>query len=86
MLTNNGAIPTMRYMAVRQGMTDVKYLDKLRQLAKGNPEAEAFLAEAAQRVVVDFGHDPKMPDQVREEAAKLIMKIQQSQTKKKEEQ
>ncbi|MFA6930734.1 MAG: sugar-binding protein [Lentisphaeria bacterium] len=74
-------LPSIRYMALRQGMTDIKYLDKLRQLSKGNPEAEAFLSEAARRVVVDFGHDPKMPDQVREEAAMLIMKIQQKQTK-----
>lgn len=72
---NDYAIPSMRYMAFRQGMTDVKYLDKLRELGKGNKEVEEFLQNAAKRVVVDFGHDPNMPDKVREEAAKLILKL-----------
>ena len=63
-------------MAVRQGMTDVKYLQKLREVGKNSPEAQAFLKTAAKRVVVDFAHDPTMPDRVREEAAALILKLQ----------
>lgn len=69
------AIPSIRYMAFRQGMTDVKYLAKLRELGKGIPEVEEFLKNAAKRVAVDFAHDPNMPDTVREEAAQLILKI-----------
>ncbi len=69
-------MPSIRYMALRQGMTDVKYLAALRKLAAGNPEAQAFLEAAPRRVVVDFGHDPTMPDTVREEAAELILKLQ----------
>ena len=69
-------IPSIRYMAVRQGMTDIKYLDKLRKVGKGNPEAEQFLKTAAKRVCVDYPHDLSMPDQVREEAAELILKIE----------
>ena len=71
------AQPSVRYMAVRQGMTDVKYLQKLREVGKDSPEAQAFLKTAAKRVVVDFAHDPTMPDQVREEAAALILKLQE---------
>lgn len=69
-------MPSIRYMALRQGMTDVKYLAALRKLAAGNPEAQAFLESAPRRVVVDFGHDAAMPDVVREEAAELILKLQ----------
>ena len=70
------AQPSVRYMAVRQGMTDVKYLAKLREVGKDSPEAQKFLKTAAKRVVVDFAHDPSMPDKVREEAAQLILKLQ----------
>ena len=70
------AQPSVRYMAVRQGMTDVKYLAKLREVGKDSPEAQKFLKTAAKRVVVDFAHDASMPDKVREEAAQLILKLQ----------
>ena len=50
-------------------------------MAAGNPEAQAFLESAPRRVVVDFGHDPAMPDVVREEAAKLILKLQAEKAK-----
>ena len=70
------AQPSLRSMAVRQGMTDVKYLAKLREAGKDSPEAQDFLKTAAKRVVVDFAHDASMPDRVREEAAALILKLQ----------
>lgn len=73
---NDVAQPSLRYMAVRQGMTDVKYLQKLREVGKNSPAAQAFLKNASKRVVVDFAHDPLMPDKVREEAAALILKLQ----------
>lgn len=72
-------MPSIRYMAMRQGMTDVKYLAKLREVAGNSPDAQKFLADAPKRVVIDFGHDPSMPDKVREEAAELILKLQKSQ-------
>lgn len=70
------AIPSVRYMAFRQGMTDVKYLAKLREAGKDSPEAQAFLKNAAKRVAVDFAHDPETADKVREEAAALILRLQ----------
>ena len=70
------AQPSLRSMAVRQGMTDVKYLAKLRNVGKDSQEAQDFLKTAAKRVVVDFAHDATMPDKVREEAANLILKLQ----------
>ena len=68
-------VPSIRYMALRQGITDVKYLDKLREIGKDSPEAQAFLKTAAKRVVVDKAHDPAEADKVREEAAQLILKL-----------
>lgn len=65
-------------MAVRQGMTDVKYLAKLREGGRNSPEAREFLKDAARRVVVDFAHDPETADRVREEATALILKLQQN--------
>ena len=75
-INGSGAVPSIRFMAVRQGMTDVKYLDKLKTGFKDSAEAQAFLKTAAKRVVVDFAHDPATADKVRSEAAQLILKLQ----------
>ncbi len=74
--TDTSSIPTMRYMALRQGVMDVKYLAKLKEAGKNSPEVQAFLKNAAKRVVDDFNYDSSMPDKVREEAAHLILKLQ----------
>ncbi|MBR2373746.1 MAG: DUF4091 domain-containing protein, partial [Lentisphaeria bacterium] len=72
---NDTPVPSVRYMALRQGVTDVSYLQKLREVGKNSPEAQAFLKTAAKRVMVDYSHDPAMPDKVREEAAAIITGI-----------
>ncbi len=69
------AIPSLRSMAVRQGVMDMKYLAVLRELAPTHPEVAEFLKKAVQRVVIDFPHVPAMPDIVREETAELILKL-----------
>ena len=76
-------IPTIRSMAFRQGVMDVKYLAKLREIGKDSPEAQAFLETAAKRVAADSIHDQTMPDRVREEAAALILKLQAQREKEK---
>ena len=70
-------IPTIRGMAVRQGIMDVKYLAKLRKIAGNSVEAKQFLETAARKVVKDQRFNTSMPDQVREEAARLILKLQE---------
>ena len=70
-------------MAFRQGVMDVKYLAKLREIGKDSPEAQAFLETAAKRVAADSIHDQTMPDRVREEAAALILKLQAQKEKEK---
>ncbi|MFA6929378.1 MAG: hypothetical protein WCT05_03550 [Lentisphaeria bacterium] len=72
----DACVPSMRFMALRQGMMDVKYLAKLREVGKDSPEAQAFLKTAATRVCIDFSHDPTTADKVRDEAAELILKLQ----------
>ena len=70
-------VPSIRLMAMRQGVNDVKYLAKLREIGKDSPEAQAFLKTAARRVMVTEAHDHAAADRVREEAAHLILKIQE---------
>ena len=68
-------IPSIRAMAVREGMTDLRYLEVIRQLATTHREAADFLKTAVRRVVTDVPHDPVMADKVRAEAADLILRL-----------
>ena len=67
-------IPSIRYMNLRQGVQDVKYLDKLREVAGDRAEVREFLGEAVQKVMVTDLHDKTTPDRMREKAAELILK------------
>ena len=57
-------IPSIRYMAIREGVTDLKYLSLVKDPAK----ARAYL----ERIYVTNAHDPKEPDRVRQEIIKEI--------------
>ena len=61
-------------MNIRQGVQDIKYLEKLREIAGGREDVQSFLKEAAHKVVVTEAHDHTTPDRMREEAAALILK------------
>jgi hypothetical protein len=67
-------MPSLRYMSMRRGVEDIKYLLKLKEVAGDVPEVKAFLADAPYRVVERERHDRTTPDKVREEAARLILK------------
>ena len=67
-------IPSIRYMNLRQGVQDIKYLDKLREVAGSQPEVAEFLKAAPRRVMVVDMHDKTAPDRMREEAARLLLK------------
>ena len=67
-------MPSLRYMAMRTGVTDLKYLDALRALAGNQPEVKDFLAKAAIRVVETERHDRTAADRVRNEAIRLLLK------------
>ena len=59
-------LPSIRYMALREGMTDIKYLSLVKD--------EAFAKNAYNRVCRLNAHLISEPDQVREEAAQIILK------------
>jgi len=69
-------VPSIRYMAIREGLTDVKYLAKLREVGAGDAAVEAFIRDSVKRVTVTRKHDPAESDRVREKAAKMILERQ----------
>ena len=70
-------MPSLRGLALRQGVMDVKYLALLRKVGETDPAAQTFLSTAAQRVTDNpAGGDRYLADRVRDEAAALILKLQ----------
>ena len=67
-------IPSVRYMAFREGETDVKYLAKLREVAGDDPEAKAFLADVTRQVVIDHPEARDLPAEMRERARELLLR------------
>ena len=55
-------IPSIRYMAIREGVTDLKYISLVKDPAKAR--------EYLKRIYVTNSHDPKEPERVREEILK----------------
>lgn len=72
-------IPTIRSMALRQGIMDVKYLALLRKKFGKLPEVQNFIKKSVQKVMIDRRYDPAAADQVKEEAAQLLLKLQKKQ-------
>ena len=68
-------VPSVRYMAFREGITDIKYLAAVRAVAGDDPEAKAFLERAAKEVIDLTPRDPKTPDRMREEARRLLLRF-----------
>ena len=66
-------MPSVRYMAYREGVTDIKYMQTLREMRGDEPEIAAFLKKAAERVVCGDPVSPGLPGEVREEIRRLLM-------------
>ena len=66
-------VPSVRYMAYREGITDIKYMEALRRLAGSDPKVAAFLTKAAAQVVVEDPSSRDLPERMREEARKLLL-------------
>lgn len=66
-------VPSVRYMAYREGITDIKYMEALRRLAGSDPKVAAFLKKAAAQVVVEDPSSRDLPERMREEARKLLL-------------
>ncbi len=58
------AVPTIRYEAAREGLTDVRYLELLNE-----PE---FSRKAAEEAVIKSPHDPSLPDRLRKEVIRRL--------------
>ena len=70
-------VPSIRFMAYREGVTDIRYLDALRALKTDDPEVAAFLARAPRVVIDEKPRDAKVVDVLREEARALLLKSQE---------
>ena len=66
-------VPSIRYMAYREGITDIKYLAALRALAGKDAEVAVFLTNAAARVIVEDPTSRELPAVMREEARRLLL-------------
>lgn len=61
-------------MAYREGVTDVKYLAKLREVAGNDPEVKSFLADAARQVIIERPEARDLPAEMRERARELLLR------------
>jgi len=69
-------LPSIRYMALREGVTDMKYFAKLKEIAGDDPKVKAFIADAVKRVTDTRKHDPAESERARETAAQMILSRQ----------
>ena len=67
-------VPSLRYMAIREGQTDIRYLAALRTARGNEPEVARFLAEAPVRAVDENPHDASLPPALREQALDLLLR------------
>ena len=68
-------MPSLRALALRQGVQDVKYLKALRDAGCDSPAARELLKNAAQRVISNPPDgDRNLEDRIRDEAIELILK------------
>ena len=68
--------PSVRYMAYREGVTDIRYLAKLREAGGDDPEVRAFIEDAVGRMTAVCEHDAAEPARIRTEMADLILRKQ----------
>ena len=68
----NSCIPSIRFMAMRRGVDDIRYMNLLKKFS-GNPGVDELL-KTAPKQVEDAGFDGTMPDKIRDQAVKLILK------------
>lgn len=66
-------MPSLRYMAMRRGVDDLKYLEALAAARGGDPEVRAFLERAPMEVLRNR-HDQSTPDRIRNEAVRLLLR------------
>ena len=70
-------MPSLRFMALREGFTDCKMLAALKAANEkaGNAEVAAFLKSAASDVMVRRPNDATLPDKLRDKARDLLIQV-----------
>ncbi len=68
----DACIPSVRYYALKEGMTDIRYYDALKALPN-RPDVSKFLKEASKKVM-DNTYDTSLPDWFREQAINLLLR------------
>ncbi len=70
--SGNNCVPSIRFMLFRRGVDDVRYLQLLQKYQQHSDVAK-FLKDMPAKVV-NTAHDSKLPDSVRNQAIKLLLK------------
>lgn len=65
--------PSVRYMAYREGVTDIKYVQALREKRGDDPKIREFLRKAAQALVVGDDGSIELPIKIRERIRQLLL-------------
>ena len=68
----NNCIPSIRFMLLKKGIDDIRYLSMLKKY-RHIKEVDKFLTQAPLKVVTS-GHNPTLADKVRQETIKLLLK------------
>ena len=66
-------LPSVRYMAYREGVTDIKYVQALREKCGDDPKVRNLIAEIAKAVVVGDAASPDVPRRAREKIRRLLL-------------
>jgi hypothetical protein len=72
--SNNSCIPSIRFMVMRRGVDDIRYLHALKAWAD-KPEVAAFLKSAPEEVL-GSSYNKSLPDKIRSKAVELLLKYQ----------
>ena len=64
---------SVRYMAYREGVTDIKYVQALREKCGDDPKVRNLIAEIAKAVVVGDAASPDVPRRAREKIRRLLL-------------
>ena len=65
--------PSVRYMAYREGVTDIKYVKVLRDMCAGDPDRAAQIDKMVRAVVRDDTASPESPAVQREKIRQMIL-------------
>ena len=68
----DSAVPSLRYMALREGFQDIRYFDALERLAGGDSDVRMFLDGASAKA--NGSTDARVPDRLREKMREFLRK------------